>query len=62
MPISDHYSLAKVHWGAKFCKTGAKLIEFDVSYIVDKTGPEPKIIMFVAHQDEQEAMKNLGLL
>ena len=62
MPVSDNYSLVKVHWGAKFKKTGDKLIEFDVSYLVQKTGHEPKIILFIAHQDEEKAMEELGLL
>ena len=59
-PVSDQYSLVKVHWGAKFRKTGDRLIEFDVSYIV-QTVPEHKIVMFIAHQDEQKAMQELGL-
>jgi len=62
LPMSDHYTLVKVHWGARFKKTGAQLIEFDVSYLLQKTGPEPKIILFIAHQDEQKAMRELGLL
>ncbi len=61
-PISDEYSMVKVHWGVTFAKTGNKLIEFDVTYFIQKTGPEPKIIMFIAHQDEERAMKDLGLL
>jgi hypothetical protein len=59
--ISGEYSMIKVHWGATFAKTGKKLIEFDVSYFIQKTGPEPKIIMFITHQDEERAMKELGL-
>lgn len=62
IPLADHHSLVTVHWGVKFRKTGYKLIEFDVSYIIDRTGPEPKIVMFVSHEDEEEAMKRLGLL
>jgi hypothetical protein len=62
IPLGDHHSIIAVHWGVTFRKTGDKLVEFDVSYIVDKTGPEPKIVMFVAHQDEEEAMKKLMLL
>ncbi len=62
MPVSDNYSLVKVHWGAKFKMTGDRLIEFDVSYLVQKTGPEPKIILFISHQDEEKAMEELGLL
>jgi hypothetical protein len=61
-PISDQYSMIKVHWGVMFKKTGTKLIEFDVSYFVQKTPLEPKIIMFIAHQDEEKAMKELALL
>jgi hypothetical protein len=61
-PISAEYSMVKVHWGVTFKKTGARLIEFDVSYFVHKAVPEPKIIMFIAHQDEQQAMQELGLI
>jgi hypothetical protein len=59
--ISREYSLVHVHWGATFKKTGDTPVEFDVTYILQKTGPEPKIIMFIAHQDEEQAMKDLGL-
>jgi len=59
--ISNKYSMVKVHWGVTFKKTENKLIEFDVTYFLQKIGPEPKIIMFIAHQDEERAMKELGL-
>jgi len=61
-PISHEYSMVKVHWGVTFLKTGDKPVEFDVSYLVQKVGEEPKIILFIAHQDEQKAMQELGLL
>jgi hypothetical protein len=61
-PISNEYSMVKVHWGVTFKKTGDKMIEFDVTYFVQKTGNEPKIIMFIAHEDEQKAMQELGLM
>lgn len=60
--ISDEYSMVKIHWGVTFKKTGNRLIEFDVTYFIQKTDQEPKIIMFIAHQDEERAMKELGLL
>ena len=60
--ISNEYSMVKVHWGVTFEKTGNKLIEFDVTYFIQETGPDPKIIIFIAHQDEERAMKELGLL
>ncbi|MGH2536543.1 MAG: hypothetical protein ACRDHL_04035, partial [Candidatus Promineifilaceae bacterium] len=62
LEISDDYSLVKVHWGAKFRKTGERWIEFDISYLVQKTGPEPRILLFISHEDEQKAMQELGLL
>jgi hypothetical protein len=60
--ISREYSIVKVHWGLTLMKTGNKLIEFDVTYFIQKIGPEPKIIIFIAHQDEESAMKELCLL
>jgi len=61
-PISSEYSMVRIHWGVTFKKIGNRLIEFDVTYFIQKIGPEPKIIMFIAHQDEEKAMKELGLL
>jgi len=56
--------MVKVHWGVTFKKTGNKMMEFDVTYFVQKTGNEPKIIMFIAHQDqdEQKTMQELCLM
>lgn len=62
IPVSDQYTMVTVHWGVTFKKTGNELIEFDVSYIVYQSQDEPRIILFIAHQDEEEAMKKLGLL
>ena len=53
--------MVKVHWGVTFRKSGDKLIEFDVTYFIQKTDEEPKIIMFIAHEDEEKAMQELGL-
>lgn len=62
IPISNEYAMVTVHWGVTFKKTGDELIEFDVSYIVYQREDEPRIILFIAHQDEEQAMKKLGLL
>ena len=60
--IGPQYSMVTVHWAATFKKLGDKPVEFDVSYFVQKTDPNnPKIIMFIAHQDEDVAMKELEL-
>lgn len=60
--ITGDYSMAKVHWGAKFEKTGTRLIEFDVSYLVRKTAIQPEIILFISHEDEQELFKKYKIL
>lgn len=62
MPISGEYAMVNVHWGVRFQKTGDKLIEFDVSYIVQRIDGSPKIILFIAHRDEDAAMRELGLM
>jgi hypothetical protein len=59
--ISKEYSMVKVHWGVKFKKTGEKWIEFDITYLIQRTDAEPKIIMFISHQDEEKAMQELGI-
>ena len=61
MPICDKYSMVVVRWGVTFEKTGSRPIEFDVTYIVQETDVDPKIILFISHEDEDAAMKKLGL-
>ena len=55
-PVSNEYLMITVHWGATFKKTGDKPIEFDVTYMIQNINDDPKIIMFIAHQDEEKAM------
>lgn len=60
--ISNEYTLVNVHWGARFKKIPDRLIEFDVSYLVQHIGGKYEILLFIAHQDEEAAMKQLGVL
>ncbi|HEX6849568.1 MAG TPA: hypothetical protein VF144_21425 [Chitinophagaceae bacterium] len=62
IPISNEYSMVVVRWGITFEKTGERLVEFDKSYIIQETGIDPKIILFISHDDEVAAMKKLGVL
>ncbi len=62
MPICDKYTMVVVRWGVTFENTGAKTIEFDVTYIVYETADDAKVVFFISHEDEQEAMNKLGLL
>ncbi|HMK20659.1 MAG TPA: hypothetical protein VK492_20805 [Chitinophagaceae bacterium] len=61
MPICNDYSMVIVRWGITFDKTGTKIREFDTSYIIQETGSEPKIILLISHEDEEEVMKKLAL-
>ena len=61
MPICNDYSMVVVRWGITFDRTGNKVIEFDTSYIIQEVGDEPKIILLISHEDEEEAMKKLSL-
>ena len=62
MPISNNYSMVVVRWGITFAQTGNKITEFDMSYIIQETGDDPKIILLIKHEDEEMAIKKLGLL
>ena len=62
MPICYEYSMVVIRWGVTFERTGNKLIEFDVTYIVYEKVSPPQIILFISHEDEEEAMKKLGVM
>jgi hypothetical protein len=53
--------MVKAHWGLTFRKAGSKVIKFDALHLAQKTGEGSKIMMFIAHQDEQKTMQELGL-
>jgi len=61
MPISDCYSMVVIRWGVTFEKTGSKLVEFDITYIVQLAEADPKIILFISHEDEEMVIKKLGI-
>ena len=61
MPICSEYSMVVVRWGVTFEKIGTKQVEFDVSYIIQETDIDPKIILLISHEDEEAAMKKLGV-
>ena len=61
VPISDQYTMVVVHWAVTFENINDPA-EFDISYIIQHTDKDPKIILFITHQDEEEYMKKLGLL
>jgi hypothetical protein len=61
-PLSANYTLTTVEWGARFEKTGDELITFEITYILRTSGETPKIVGYISHEDQEEAMKERGLL
>ena len=57
--FGNDYAMVTIHWAAYFKKLD-KPYEFDVSYLVDLTGKDAKIILFISHEDEEEAMKEVA--
>lgn len=60
--ISPNYMTVDIEWGASFRKTGQELIRFTISYFVYLSDEQPKIVMYIAHEDQTDLMKEKGLL
>jgi hypothetical protein len=60
--LSPIHRLATVSWGARFEKTGSRLIEFDISYLVEQCGDDWRILSYVSERDQEDEMKAVGLL
>jgi hypothetical protein len=60
--LSPIHAIATVRWGASFDKTGDRVIEFDISYLIEKAGDSWKILSYLSKRDQEEEMKKEGLL
>jgi ketosteroid isomerase-like protein len=60
-PISGEYTQVTVTWASRFRKTGDEPITFRITYFVEHIGA-PKILGYISHEDQAEAMKAKGLL
>lgn len=61
--LSPLHALAAVTWGAQFEKTGARTIEFEISYLLEKAGDDDwRILAYISQRDQNEEMKKEGLL
>ena len=61
-PLSPRHTLATVRWGAQFDKTGDRLIEFDIAYLLEAAAGAWTILAYISERDQEEEMKTLGLL
>jgi hypothetical protein len=61
MTLSPLHTLAVVMWGARFEKTGDRLIEFEISYLLEKAADDWRILSYVSRSDQNAEMEKEGL-
>jgi hypothetical protein len=60
--LSPLHVLAQVRWSARFEKTGARAIEFDIAYLMELAGESWRVLGYISARDQQEEMQALGLM
>jgi len=60
--LSPLHSLATVRWGARFEKTGDRMIEFAISYLLEKSAGGWRILSYISRTDQTAEMAKEGLL
>jgi hypothetical protein len=60
--LSPRHVLAQVRWSARFEKTGARAIEFEIAYLLEAAEESWRILGYVSARDQEEEMRALGLL
>ena len=63
IPLDKRYVLAKTRWEMTFKRSDADATQVlvDSTFIVDTAPGEPKIILYLAHQDIFEALRSRGI-
>jgi hypothetical protein len=60
--LSPLHTLATVTWGAQFEKTGDRVIEFEISYLLERAADEWRILSYISRSDQNAEMAKAGLL
>ena len=60
VPLGEAFALVTVTWEATYRAAADRPIRFELSYVLTTAG-EPKVLAFVAHEDQEEAMRREGL-
>ena len=61
-PIGEAYTNATVTWSAYFGKKINQAVEFDITYILRNENNGYRVVMYVSHEDQEEVMKEKGLI
>ena len=60
--LSTHNLLVRVNWGSRFRKTGDRLITFRIAYLLENVNHRWGILAYISEKDQEEEMRELGLL
>ena len=60
--LSPLHVLAQVRWSARFEKTGARAIEFEIAYLMERAEEFWRVLGYISESDQEEEMRALGLL
>jgi hypothetical protein len=60
--LSPLHVLAGVRWSARFEKTGARAIEFEIAYLMERAAESWRVLGYVSERDQEEEMQALGLM
>jgi hypothetical protein len=62
LALSPCHTLATVRWGAQFARTGERIVEFEIAYLLEKNGQDWNILTYISQRDQAEEMEKLGVL
>jgi len=60
--LSPRHVLAQVRWSARFEKTGARAIEFEIAYLLERAEESWRVPGYISARDQQEEMQALGFI
>jgi hypothetical protein len=60
--IGEYFTKATVTWASTYSKNTGEEITFDLHYVLNHYGGDFKIILYISETDQEDLMKEKGLL
>jgi hypothetical protein len=62
--LDERYTMAKVHWHMVFERPPGPPLDFRffITYFLFDAGRGPKVVFYISHEDEQQVMREAGLI
>jgi hypothetical protein len=60
--LSRLHVLAQVRWSARFETTGARSVEFEIAYLMERAAASWRVLGYISERDQEEEMRALGVL